>query len=225
MLNAFLNIRCRMMDKLLSQFFEILFEAAPQIDKRYWQFDAFGLEHVGYMERTYAYELYCKIRKVQDEKGYHDFTVQGEPEKVRTEFFLRIRDRLLREQRAGEDLKQFQKRVMPDFLVHIPYDLNGNISIVEIKPEKGKVTDGFKKDIRVIKELVDGAENAKGYHAGVSVLFNTRDGFNDLERLTSEYSDGIKAVLGEDFERYKKKICLFFHESPRSDLKKLIWCE
>lgn len=213
------------MEKLFNQFREILLEAAPKIEKRYWQFDAFGLDHVGYMERTYAYEMYCRMRKVQDEKGHNDFTIHGEPEKARTEFFLKIRERLLSEKAEDENEKQFQKRVMPDFLVHIPYDINGNICIVEIKPEKGKITEGFKKDIRVIKEFVDGAENINGYYAGVSVLFNTVDGFNNLEKLISEYSEAIKKVLGEHFELYKEKIYLFFHEFPGSELRQLPWCK
>lgn len=212
------------MKELFNKFREILLEAAPQIETRYWQFDAYGLEHVGYMERTYAYELYSKMRKIQDEKKYNDFTIHGEPEKARTEFFKRIRERLISEKLEGENEKQFQKRVMPDFLVHIPYNVHGNISIVEVKPEKGKITGGFRKDIRVLKAFIDGADNINGYYAGFSVLFNTIHGFNDLEKLTEEYSEVIKEVIGEKFEHYKEKILLFFHESPRSELRQLIWC-
>ncbi len=149
------------MKDLFAQLREILSQSGSQIDSAHWQFDAFGLAHVGYMERTYCYELYSRMRKVQDDKNFNDFTIHGEPEKARTTFFKSIIRRLESLRKEGESDVDFQKRAMPDFLVHIPYDVNGNIAIIEVKPEKGKVTEGFKKDIRVIKKLIDGGDGVR----------------------------------------------------------------
>ena len=74
------------------------------------------------------------------------------------------------EDQADDPISDFQKRVMPDLLVHVPGDINENIAIVEIKPEKKEINSGITKDIRVLKEFIDGGDYVQGYHKGIFLM-------------------------------------------------------
>ncbi len=169
-------------EEQLKQLYELLLNAIPAIEPKYMIFEAVGLLD-GFMERTYAYEFYHQLRRYQDELKYTDFTIHAEPEKARTQFLERILERLEAEKLENENIEDFQKRVMPDLLVHSPNNINDNIAIIEIKPEKGNVSPGFKKDIRVLKEFIDGGEDADGYLKGIYILYSTPIGIKDPDEI------------------------------------------
>ena len=210
-------------EKLYLQFNDILKEATTNIAPQYMLFEAVGLLD-GFMERTYGYELYHQLRIFQEKFGYDQFTIHAEPQKRRTQFFKSILERLVKENEEIED-DVFQISVMPDVLVHIPNDIEGNIAVLEIKPEKGKIIDGFKKDIRVLKEFIDGGDHVRGYFRGISLLYYTNVGLTKEEDVKSLYSKTIKETVGETWEDYQDKIQLLWHPGPNKGTIQINWAQ
>lgn len=208
-------------EKFYDQFSEIFNRAVSNIGPHYMRFEAVGLLD-GFMERTYAYELYHKLRSAQEESRYMGFAIHAEPQKRRTAFLRSIIDRLSGEN-DNPDQNDFQKCVMPDLLVHVPNDINMNIAILEVKPEKGQPSRGFAKDIRVLKEFVDGGESAQGYYKGISLLYHTDYGLNSEDEIKKRYADIIKETLGDSWEDYQAKILLLWHPAPGNGVIQIPW--
>ena len=211
------------MEELFAKFFEILKESILNIEETYIQFEAVGLLD-GFMERTYTYELYHQLRTSQEKYHLNEFVIHAEPEKVRTFFFKELLERIKNEKIENESYDDFQKRVMPDLLIHIPNDQNGNISIVEVKPEKGRIDKkGFTKDIQVLKQFVVGSNDAKGYHKGIELLFNTAAGYSTEEEISKEYAPMLKEAIGENWEEFQDKILLMWHPGTNQELINIKW--
>jgi len=93
------------------KFYDLLFRAIPSIDPQYMKFESVGLMD-GFMERTYAYELYHQLRKFQDDLKYNDyFTIHAEPQKARTEFFHSILSRLKKKNWEMKRMKIIKKEL------------------------------------------------------------------------------------------------------------------
>lgn len=211
------------MEKLFEEFFKLFERSILKIEDTYFKFEAVGLFD-GFMERTYAYELYHQLRIQQDDSHINDFVIHAEPEKRRTFFFKELVERIEKEKIESELEEDFQKRVMPDILVHIPKDPNGNVAIVEIKPEKGHIDKkGFSKDIKVLKEFVIGSKDAKGYHKGIELLFATEAGFSSEEDVRKEYAPIIKETIGDEWNAIKDRILLMWHPSPQKEAINIQW--
>lgn len=211
------------MEKLFEKFFEIFEKSILNIEDIYIQFEAVGLFD-GFMERTYTYELYHQLRTLQKDYHINEFVIHAEPEKARTFFFKELVKRIEKEKIEHESEEDFQKRVMPDLLVHIPKDPNGNIAVIEVKPEKGKIDKKrFTKDIEVLKQFVIGSPNAKGYHKGVELLFNTAAGFSTEEEISKEYAPILKKTIGEDWKEFQDKILLMWHPGNSQNLIDIKW--
>jgi len=119
------------------EFIELVNTDIESIEPEYMKFEAVGLLD-GFTERTYAYEFYHQLRKYQKIKKYTDFVIHAEPQKARTRFFKKILEKLENEKRNQESVEDFQRRVTPDILVHVPGEINNNnIAIVEM--ETGKI--------------------------------------------------------------------------------------
>lgn len=208
-----------------STFSDLLYEAVPNIGEEFMRFEAVGLMD-GFMERTYAYELYHQLRRFQDEHKYNDFTIHAEPEKQRTDFLHSILERLGDEKLRDENTDDFQKRVMPDLLVHVPKNVNANIAIVEIKPEKGTLNrTGIRKDVRVLKEFVNGGRDVRGYFRGILLLYSTTNGYRDRERIIEQYSAIIKETIGDSWQDYAEDITLLWHTEPGSKPgRRILYC-
>jgi len=219
-------------ENLYNQFNEIFNRAVVNIETLYMKFEAVGLLD-GFMERTYAYELYHKLRYAQEEAGYKEFAIHAEPQKQRTRFFKSIIERLKGENDDPEQI-DFQKSVMPDLLVHVPNNINMNISMLEVKPEKkqpgklpeeGQRWNGFPKDIRVIKAFLDGGQNVRGYYKGISLLYKTDYGFDSESAIKESYSGIIKETLGDSWNEYKDRILLLWHSAPGDGIVPIPWYE
>lgn len=208
--------------KLYQQFNKILKEAIINIESKYMEFESVGLLD-GFMERTYCYELYHQLRYFQEKFDYTEFTIHAEPQKRRTEFFKSILKRLALQNDDDLEDDDFQKYVMPDLLAHLPNNIDGNIVILEIKPEKGKVTEGFEKDIRVLKEFIDGGDGIQGYFRGISLLYHTHRGLSTEEKVKNLYSESIRKTIGDTWADYKDKIILLWHPSLNLEAIPIAW--
>lgn len=206
-----------------ARFSHLLCKAVPGIGEEFMSFKAVGLMD-GFMERTYAYELYHQLRRFQDELKYNDFTIHAEPEKARTQFLHSILERIKDERLENENTDEFQKRIMPDLLVHVPDNIDANIAIVEIKPEKGRLDAvGIRKDVRVLKEFINGGDNVKGYYRGILLLYATANGHRDAETIKEQYSPIIKETIGASWQDYAQSIILFWHPKLASEPVPINW--
>ncbi|NDY73510.1 hypothetical protein DO021_17615 [Desulfobacter hydrogenophilus] len=219
-------------EDLYNQFNELFNRAVVHIESIYMKFEAVGLLD-GFMERTYAYELYHQLRCAQEVLDYKDFVIHAEPQKQRTLFFRKIIERLINENDNPNKIA-FQKSVMPDMLVHMPNNIDINIAMLEVKPEKkqpGKIPEdgqpwrGFAKDIRVIKEFLDGGDDVQGYYRGISLLYKTDYGFNSEDEIKNSYAGIIKGTLGDAWEEYQDRILLLWHKEPASEVVQIPWYE
>ena len=211
------------MKALYERFITILEKAILDIENTYIKFEAVGLFD-GFMERTYTYELYHQLRTCQQNEHINDFVIHAEPEKRRTFFFKEILSRIEIEKLEFELDEDFQKRVMPDLLVHIPNDPDGNIAIVEVKPEKGHInTEGFSKDIKVLKQFVTGSKEAKGYFKGIELLYKTAAGFSSEDEIRDEYAPILKEALGEGWEQFVDSLLLMWHPGVNQKLINISW--
>jgi hypothetical protein len=213
----------QIMNKYFHQFLELLEKSTKDIKEHFMKFEAEGLLD-GFMERTYAYELYHQLRSAQDQLGYFDFVINAEPQKSRTHFFKCLTKRIEQEASDQETEEEFQKRVMPDILVHIPNKINENIAIVEIKPDVNKYKEkGFSKDIRVLKEFTTGSQEAAGYYKGIMLFYKTDSGANDESEIRNFYGPKIKEKLGDNWEEYIGKILLMWHPGIGQSIIDLKW--
>jgi hypothetical protein len=209
-------------EQKFSRFYDLLYKAIPKIGSKYMKFEAVGLMD-GFMERTYTYEFYHQLRRFQDELKYNDFTIHAEPEKARTEFLHNILRRLEGEKIENENINDFQKRVMPDLLVHVPGIINENVAIVEIKPEKKEINSGIRKDIRVLKEFINGGDYIDGYYKGIFLLYATANGYRETEKIKEHYSRIIKDTIGDSWRNYSRDIILFWHPKPGAEPIVISW--
>ena len=99
-------------------------------------------------ERVFCYELYHRMRKIQDDNKCFQFHIHGEIDK------------------SGHKLFARKDRKNPDFIFHDPGRMEGNALIVEVK---GTITvQGVSKDLETLKAFC----SKYGYQQGLWILFN-----------------------------------------------------
>lgn len=109
--------------------------ATAGISKNYFQLPVFGKESSIYRERCYCYELYHQLRKNWPEDALQ---LCGEIDKSGHPI---IRGNML-------------DRTKPDFLVHIPENMDHNFAVIEVKPITGSAR-GIAKDFNTLKGYLD----------------------------------------------------------------------
>ena len=103
------------METDFKQFIECLEKAGSRMDRHYFQLEVAGSEESIYRERVYCYELYHQLRcAIGDSFGYK---LDGEVDK------------------AGHPIiRQDLGPKKPDFIVHVPREMNRNLVVIEVKP-------------------------------------------------------------------------------------------
>lgn len=116
----------------------ILADATAAIDERFMRLPIYQGTPV-YRERVYCYELYHQLRSRWPDPC--PYTLNGEVDK-----------------RGHEVLANLgASNTIPDLLVHIPGDWNGNHAIIEVKPGRAK-SSGIRKDVQTLslfRKMVD----------------------------------------------------------------------
>lgn len=160
---------------------ELLSLVAAAISRQYFQLPVDGQEDPIYRERVYCYELYHQLRSIWPEDcGY---SLGGEVDKAG--------HRLIR----GNDLDNAK----PDFLVHIPGDMDGNHAVIEIKPVHA-ANNAIRADIETLRNFRDYA----GYERGILYIYGNPENGNARERARNLLAE----LPGTEIE-------IWVHEEPQ----------
>jgi len=110
---------------------QLIADATKHIEQNYFQLPIDGQEDPIYRERVYCYELYHQLRSRWPVNT--NYELSGEVDK------------------SGHPLIRNNNldRVKPDLLVHIPGDMRGNYTIIEVKPITAN-RDGIAKDLSTL---------------------------------------------------------------------------
>jgi len=145
----------------------MLAAVTPLVGAEYFQLPVADADAV-YRERPYCYELYHQL---QSAWGDFPFSLGGEIDKVGHPHF--------------EDGPY--ARVKPDFLVHVPGTMDGNLAAVEVKPGTADIGD-LRHDI---SKLVWFCQNAR-YHKGVLLVYGEAGDTNALRRKLVAAANGVE---------------------------------
>jgi len=103
-------------DENIKKAIELLVEATARLAEQYFQMPVAGRENPIYRERIYCYELYHLMR--QQWPDDFPYSLMGEIDKTKHPL---IRGGALDESK-------------PDFLFHVPGNMDSNLLVVEVKP-------------------------------------------------------------------------------------------
>lgn len=111
-----------------------------------------------------------------------------------TTWKMRGSTRLPRLIEAAEDLRYYAlsgeidkqghpiiRACSPDFVFHLPGDMNSNIAVVEVKPANGDI-EGIRKDVETLTDFV---AQGIGYRVGIHLVYGGRK--PDLEKFIREF--------------------------------------
>lgn len=129
---------------------QVLETATRGIGKNYFQLPIDGRETPIYRERVYCYELYHQLRVNWPKET--EYELSGEVDKAGHPLI------------RGNDLDNTK----PDLLVHIPGDMSGNHTIIEVKPITAS-RDGIKKDLFTLTAFHRNA----GYRKAIYLLYGS----------------------------------------------------
>jgi len=124
---------------------QLVAEATENIERNYFQLPVDGQEDPIYRERVYCYELYHQLRLRWPSDT--EYELSGEVDKSGHPLV------------RGNDLD----RVKPDLLVHVPGDMGGNHTIIEIKPITAS-RNGIAKDLSTLTAFRRYAEYGKAIY-------------------------------------------------------------
>jgi hypothetical protein len=134
---------------------DILVEATRLVGQEYFHLDRDGGDPV-YRERVYCYELYHQMRLRWPPDS--EFRLNGEVDKSAHPILSKIG--------IG--------RRKPDFLVHQPGYMEGNSTIIEVKPSHAGES-GIAKDLKTLTLFINNA----GYRRAIYLIY----GYDAYERI------------------------------------------
>jgi len=167
-----------------NQFIECLKKASRRIDRHYFQLDIAGSKGSTYRERVYCYELYHQLRCVLGDN--FPYKLDGEVDKAGHPVIW---------QRLGAR--------KPDFIVHVPGEMNRNLVIIEVKPVtvKNRMNE-LTKDLETLKGFLNKAK----YYRAIMLIYG--DGESDLRN----------EILNEVQKFSEERILLVWHQEPGEEL-------
>lgn len=160
--------------------FENRLKAATKgVGLEYFQLPVAGKESPIYRERCYCYELYHQLRKDWPDCAYRlcgEIDKSGHP--------------IVR----GNDLDNTK----PDFIIHIPEDMDHNFAVIEVKPING-ARHGIEKDVRTLLAYL----NDGGYERAFYLIYGSADEGEALREAATQ----VKQQAGNRIE-------LWHHRAP-----------
>lgn len=137
----------------MSPYIQLLIAALNEVPQEYYKlrttYDAAGIVR----ERVFCYEFYHHLRCIQDEhKDILPLIIHGEIDK------------------QGHELFDSDDRKNPDFVFHIPGEMENNTIVVEVKGklEGRNYIEGAIKDLKTLTTFIGGYQ----YKIGVFIVLN-----------------------------------------------------
>ncbi len=158
------------MEEELQHLMALLAAAAAQISADYFQLPVADADAV-YRERVYCYELYHRLRTMW---AAFPFSLGGEVDKVGHPAF-----------QDGP-----YARAKPDFLVHSPGTMDGNLAVIEVKP----ATASLRELGRDIQKLSWFCENAR-YSRGILLIYGDAGSGETLNQRLRGVDGGVDTTL------------------------------
>ncbi len=155
--------------------------AIMNISAQYFQIPIANKEKPIYIERVYCYELYHQMRKEWDE--HERYQLCGELDKSGHPL---IRNNIL-------------DKSKPDFLVHEPGNMDGNLLVIEVKPVNAR-KNGLKKDL----ETLTNYHTLANYSRAILLIYGDDD-IAKLKRNIMEISKKYDEISLELIEIYWHK--------------------
>jgi len=177
----------------LEQFVSLLQKATALVPREYFQLPVDGSPKPVYRERVYCYELYHQLRSNWPDD--YPFSLGGEVDKSGHP--------LLREGPLNQ--------LKPDFVVHVPGAMTGNLIVVEVKPINAR-TERIRGDINSLNQFTAEA----GYQLPIYLIYGGAD--DDLERFMERCHNSAKRE-GMNLEG----IQLWWHPAPGLSARLVRW--
>jgi hypothetical protein len=174
------------MDEELNHFAELLAIACSRIGAEYFQLPVADADAV-YRERVYCYELYHQLRCLWRD---FRFSLGGEVDKEGHPHF---------ENGPYAGAK-------PDFLVHWPGNMDGNLACVEVKPGTRSVG-AFNADLRKLTWF----HRSAGYHGGILLVYGREP---EIEGWDARVREKVLRAIRGDAEIDAAAIRVLFHGGP-----------
>lgn len=151
---------------------DVLTNATRSVPDEYFQLAIDGGPAV-YRERVYCYELYHQMRLLWPVQCR--YFLNGEIDKRGHQLLAQL----------GADFAK------PDFLVHVPGNMNGNYAIIEVKPF-GAGRQAIEADLRKLALFLDRVQ----YQRAIYLLYGHGDGVEMLDRVSVAYEAmGLQADI------------------------------
>lgn len=156
------------MDEKIQELINLIEDALENVGEEYYQLNT--IYRPINRERVFCYELYHQMRLLQDGRKLNNIQIHGEIDK-----------------RGHINFKGAHRN--PDFVFHIPGNMEGNTIVVEVK---GRIenNNGVYKDIETLSKFTD---KKLYYRAGVLIIYNYS--IDEFWNRTGEY---IINKLSED---------------------------
>lgn len=131
-------------------YLDIIKSALDEIPQEYYRLPTTYSSDGIVRERVFCYELYHRMRCLQDKRGKNLLRIHGEIDKRGHELFMESRN--------------------PDFVFHVPGSMEENTIIVEVKGkiEGGDYREQVEEDIKTLLRYVKSYK----YYMGIFILFN-----------------------------------------------------
>jgi len=166
------------MRSYFEDFLKCLKKAGELIDGHYFSVNVAGAEESVYRERVYCYELYHHLRSILPDD--FPYKLDGELDKMNHPLI-----------HAKIGAKK------PDFVVHVPGDMNKNLVVIEVKPIRTR-NDLLICDLKTLQLFLNKAK----YYRAIMLIYGN-DGFNSIDRIKRE----LRTFSNE-------KILLIWHQEP-----------
>lgn len=170
-------------NKHLVEFGKLVVDAFDSIPQDYYKLKTTYNVNGIVRERLFCYELYHRIRCLQEIKQMTDFSIHGEIDKRGHELFAKC------------DQKN------PDFVFHTPGSMDGNLLVVEVKGEI--ILKDACKDLRTLRNFCEKYRYGKGlwlvYNYScdeIEQFFNNHNfklynGFQKIEMVCKKTADSL----------------------------------
>lgn len=145
--------RTEMQERLLPFIKGLALAGKRMVDRHYFQLPVAGEKAPVFRERVYCYELYHNLRNVLGDD--FSYKLDGEVDK--------------------NGHPQIPGKKKPDFIVHHPGDMKGNLVVIEVKPVNVSISD-LNKDLEKLIWLLDKAK----YQWAIMLIYS--NGVVDLRK-------------------------------------------